>query len=119
MHLFPEKIDLDELIGQQVTMVCVGPYDAQIKFENGFIIQSFFKLEGEEDGNTSLWFHEKWIDSSTILNFVNQQVIAVTRASDRQLRIDLANNRALLISTEDSPHECINIILPAGELEIY
>lgn len=119
MHLFPEIVDLDELIGQQVTMICVGAYDALVKFENGFTIQSFFKVEGEEGGTSTLWFNEKWLNSSRILSFVNQQVVTVTRASDSQLRIDLANNKALLIYTEESAHECINIIRPGGEVEIY
>ena len=118
MYLLPEKLDLDELIGQVVNMVCVGPYDAQVIFEKGMVIQSLHKLEGEVKGVKILWFNGEWKDTSSIMKVPKQEVVAISRASDTELRIELTGNIALCFHTEESQYESINITMPNGDLEV-
>jgi len=118
MYLLPEILELDELVGQQINMVCVGPYDAQIIFERGVIIQSFLKLEGVVNGVRSLWFNGEWVDTSEIQIIPKQEVIAVSRASDTELRIELNNNIALCFHTDESQYESINIRMPDGSVDV-
>jgi len=99
-------------------MICVGPYDAQIKFEKSIIIQSLFKLSGEIDGKLTDWFSGEWLDTSSLLKVPKQEVVKVLRASDTELQITLANNVKLSIYTEESQYECINISFPNGALEV-
>ncbi|MDH5573291.1 MAG: hypothetical protein OEY89_16130 [Gammaproteobacteria bacterium] len=114
----PNELNLEELVGQEVNMICAGPYDAQIKFEKGVTIQSLFKLAGEVDGKTSVWFSGEWIDTSNLLKIPKQEVVAVLRKSDTELQIKLSNNVMLTIYTEESQYESINISMPNGALEV-
>ena len=44
MYELPDKLDLTDLVGQQVDRVSVGPYDARITIGDA-VIQAFHKLE--------------------------------------------------------------------------
>ena len=118
MYKLPRGLNLEELVGQEVNMICVGPYDAQIKFEKGVTIQSLFKLSGEVEGKKSVWFSGEWVDTSSLLKVPKQEVIKVLRASDTELQIILINNVKLSIYTEESQYESINITMQNGVLEI-
>ena len=109
MYKLPKKLYLDDIIEQEVNLVCVGPYDAQIIFENGIVIQSFYKIEGEISGDKKLWFDEEWIDTSEILKVTKQKVVLVERESDFIFKIVLSNGLALYFHTEISQYESINI----------
>lgn len=118
MYKLPSELNLEELVGQEVNMICVGPYDAQVKFEKGTTIQALFKLAGEIEGKKSVWFSGEWVDTSSILKVPKQEVVQVLRTSDTELQIVLSNNVKLSIYTEESQHESINISMPNGTLEI-
>ena len=118
MYLLPEKLNLEELVGQEVNMVCVGPYDAQIKFEKDITIQALFKLSGEIKGNKSVWFSGEWVDTSNLLVVPKQEVKQILRASDTELQIKLTNEVTLSVYTEESQYESINISMPNGNLEV-
>ncbi|WP_027360720.1 hypothetical protein [Desulforegula conservatrix] len=118
MYLLPEKLKLNELVGHQINMICVGPYDAQVKFENGIIIQSSYKLEFEVKGLKTLCFDCEWLDTSSVHIFVTKEVVSVIRESDTVFRIELTGDSAICFHTEESMYESINIIMPDGTLEV-
>jgi len=118
MYKLPSELNLDELVGQEINMICVGPYDAQVKFEKGMTIQSLFKLAGEIEGKYSVWFSGEWVDTSNLLKVPKQEVMQVLRASDTELQIVLSNDVKLSIYTEESQYESINISMPNGTLEV-
>jgi hypothetical protein len=118
MYLLPEKLALDELVGQQINMVCLGPYDVQIMFEKGTIIQSLLKLEIEENNIKNLLFENELVDTSHIIKITKNEVKGVKRKSDTEFHIELNNNISLCFHTEESQYESINISMPNGALEI-
>jgi len=118
MYLLSDKLNLDELIGQEINMVCVGPYDAQIKLEKGVTIQSLTKLEGEVNGKRSVWFSGEWIDTSYISKLPKQEIIEISKESSEVLKFTLTNSVAIYIHTEESQYESINITMSDGAVEI-
>ncbi len=118
MYLLPNEIELNELKGQQINQICIGPYDAQVVFEKGVVVQCFQKLEGEVEGRRKLWFNDKWIDTSDVLKATKQEVISIVRESDVIFKIELTGDVALYFHTEESPYESINIRRPNGSLDI-
>ena len=118
MYILPKDLNLEELVGQEVNMICVGPYDAQIKFEKGVTIQALNKLSGEVDGKKFVWFSGEWVDTSNLLKVPKQEVVQILRESDTELQIKLSNSVILSIYTEESQYESINILMPNGELEV-
>ncbi len=118
MYLLPEQLGLEKIIGEIVNLVCVGPYDAQVHFNNGATIQSLYKLEGVINGNKTLWFENQWKDTSGVLRITDEVVSSVVRVSNTELRIELTNNLALCFHTEESEYESLNITYPNGALEI-
>ena len=118
MYLLPDKLEINELIGQQINMVCVGPYDAQVHFDNGMVLQSFYRLEGEIAGVKTLWFNGERVNTSDVLKFPKQEVVGVKRISDKEFRIELTNSVTLCFHTEESMYESINPnVAKAGGLQ--
>ena len=118
MYLLPDEIELEELKGQQINQICIGPYDAQVVFEKGVVVQSFHKLEGKVSGMRKLWFDGKWIDTSDVLRAPKQAVVAIVRESDLIFKIQLTGDVALYFHTEESPYESINIRRPSGSIDV-
>ena len=118
MHDLPKNLDLDELIGQEINLVSVGPYDAQIAFEKGVVIHAFYKMEAEISGVRKIWFNEKWVRTSEILNVPKQKVLSVNRESDLVFSIQLSNDIVLFFHTEVSQYESLNICWPNGTMEV-
>ena len=106
------------LIGQEVNLVSVGPYDAQIAFENGVVIQSLHKLEGEVGGVKSLWFDGEWMSTKDVIHVPKKEVVSITNENKLVLKITLTGGVALYIHTEISQYESINITRSDGKLEV-
>lgn len=118
MYLLPEILYLNELIGQQINMICIGPYDAQVKFEKGLTIQALHKLEAIIDGKKSLWFDGEWLNSEQLLNAVGKEVTNIIRTSDYELQIALSDKVTLCFHTEESLYESIIIITAEGQVDV-
>lgn len=118
MYELPKEPYLQELVGQEVNLVCVGPYDAQIAFEKGIVIQALYKLESEVAGVRKLWFDGEWITTQDIIAVPKKQVIAVVNESEFVIKITLTGDVSLYFHSELSPWESINISYPNGALEV-
>lgn len=118
MYELPDKSYLDELIGQEINLISVGPYDAQIAFEKGAIIQALHKLEGQISGERTLWFDGEWVSTKDILHVPKAVVVSITKESPLILKIQLSNDVALFMHTEISQYESINVTCPDGTLEV-
>ena len=118
MYELPKESYLIELVGQQINLISVGPYVAQITFEKGVVIQSLHKLEGVICGVRSLWFDGEWITTKDIINVPMKEVLSVSNESELILKIQLSGNIELLIHTEISQYESINITRSEGSLEV-
>ena len=108
MYELPDNLDLTFLIGQEVNLISVGPYDAGIAMGD-VVIQAFHKLEGEVAGVRKLWFDGQWITTDDIIAIPKQEVVAVTKESDLILKLGLSNGDALFFHTEVSSYESITI----------
>jgi len=118
MYKLPNESYLSELVGQQVNLVSVGPYDVQIAFEQGIVIQALHKLEGEAYGVRSLWFDGEWITTKDVIHIPMKEVVSVSNESELILKIQLSNDTALFLHTEISQYESINITRSDGALEV-
>ncbi|WP_146168191.1 hypothetical protein [Pseudomonas mangrovi] len=118
MYELPNESHLKELIGQEVNLVSVGPYDAQIAFEKGVVIQSLHKLEGEVNGIKSLWFDGEWVSTKDLIYVPKKEVTSISNENELVLKITLTGGIALYIHTEVSQYESINITRSDGTLEV-
>ena len=118
MYELPDNLDLTDLIGQEIHLDSVGPYDATIALEKGAAIQAFHKLEGEVAGVRKLWFDGEWITTDDIIAIPKQEVVAVSKESELILKISLSKGDALFFHTEVSPYESINIHRKDGRLDV-
>ncbi|WP_237064503.1 hypothetical protein [Microbulbifer zhoushanensis] len=118
MYELPNESHLRELIGQEVNLVSVGPYDAQIGFEKGVVIQSLHKLEGEVNGIKSVWFDGEWVSTKDLVYVPNKEVTGISNENELVLKITLTGGVALYIHTEVSQYESINITRTDGTIEV-
>lgn len=118
MYELPDESHLKELIGQEVNLVSVGPYDAQIAFEKGLVIQALHKLEGEINGIKELWFDGEWVSTKNVIHVPRQEVTSICNVTELVLKITLTGGVALYIHTEVSQYESINITRSDGTLEV-
>ncbi|MFV8782173.1 hypothetical protein ACNKU7_07095 [Microbulbifer sp. SA54] len=118
MYTLPNEIYLKELVGQEVNLVSVGPYDAQVAFEKGLVIQALHKLEGELNGKKSLWFDGEWVSTKDVIHVPSKEVTGINNENDLVLKISLTGGVVLYIHTEVSQYESINITRSDGTLEV-
>ena len=118
MYKLPRELHLSELVGQEINLISVGAYDAQVAFEKGVVIQALHKLEGEVAGVREIWFDGEWLTTDNVMNIPKQEVIAVSNESDFILKVQLSNEIALFFHTEESQYESINITRADGTLEV-
>ncbi|WP_054033142.1 hypothetical protein [Desulfatitalea tepidiphila] len=118
MYKLPKDQFLEDLVGQEINLVSIGPYDAQIAFDGGVVIQSLYKLEGEINGKKSLWFDREWLNTEQLLHLPKKEVVGVINQSAMVLKIVLTGGVALYVHTEVSQYESINITHSNGILEI-
>lgn len=118
MYELAKESHLQELVGQEVNLIGVGPYDAQVHFDGGTVIQALHLLEGEVDGIRSLWFDGEWVNTEALRHLPLQQVVSVCNESPLTLKVALTGGVSLFFHTEISPYESINITRADGSLEV-
>lgn len=118
MYELPKDSHWQGLVGQEINQVSVGPYDAQLVFEDGTVIQALHKLEGEIAGVRTLWFDGEWLTTEGVIHVPKKEVVSVSNESQLILKVTLTGGISLYFHTEISQYESINVTCPDGSLEV-
>lgn len=118
MYELPEESHWQDLIGQEVNQISVGPYDAQVAFEKGVVMQALHRLEGEVSSVRGLWFDGEWVTTEGVIHVPRKTVISISNESPLVLKVALTGDVSLFFHTEVSQYESINVNYPDGSLEV-
>ena len=118
MYELPEESHWQDLIGQEVNQLSVGPYHAQVTFEKGGVIQALHRLEGEVSGVRGLWFDGEWVTTEGVIHVPRKKIVSISNESPLILKVALTGDVSLFFHTEVSQYESINVSHPDGSLEV-
>lgn len=118
MYELPEESHWQDLIGQEINLISVGPFDAQVAFEKGTVIQALHRLEGEICGVRNLWFDGEWLTTEGVMHVPKKEVVSVSNESPFILKVTLTGEVSIFFHTEISQYESLNVSRSDGSLEV-
>jgi len=110
MYDLPKEVNFDFLKGQELAMLCFGPYTLTLHFDPGTQIQ----IEGafSHRGCRSTKNLKKYrfpITESQLMGLLMQKIKNVETKENGKLTLHFSNNESLIIEGNTGPYESYNV----------
>lgn len=116
MYRLADDFDLSELVGQQLNQLCIGPFDIQLHFDDGWTIRGQGKVSGVIESRREVWFHGEWNTTLYLPHVVGKDVIDWKKNGDFEFELEFLGGAKLAFETTESQYEDFIIELPNGAL---
>lgn len=119
MYDLPEGTTLEFLKGQELELLCFGPYTVTLHFDGGVQLQiegSFTHATTEH--HTSPEVSHFPLSSSQLMRLLRQQVSEVRAKQNGTLTLEFGNGDTLVIDGNVGPFESYNLNYPNGLLVV-